>query len=166
MEMAAWQYTVKLIPRAKLMNLFGSIPQAISEEIYEATQWWSDQQPSDDYAAFLASFVTPHSSWSEDVKCRGEEDGNRIHAVLEDDRVVEMSVRFDLRNSDNGFLRNVVDFAQRNDCVFLGDNMELIAPHLHDLEVKLINSDAARFVADPACYLEEIAKTHRALRRA
>lgn len=164
--MATWQYTIELIPREKLVDLFRAVPPSISEHTYGVTEWWSNQQPSDDYETLLTSFVSPRSSWSEEVKCWGEEDGNRINVVLEGECVVEVSVRFDLRNLDDAFSRNVVNFAQRNGCVFLGESMELIEPFVDDLKSKLVSSGAARFVRDSTLYLEEIKRSRQVRRTA
>lgn len=162
--MAVWQYTIELVPREKLADLFGDVPSSISQEVYLATEWWNKQQPSDDYETFLASFVAPRASWSEDVKCWGEEGGNRINVVLEKECVVEMSARFDLRNLDEVFTCTVVDFARRNGCVFLGESMELVEPSVGNLKSMLMVCDAARFVRNPTLYLDEI-KRSRQVRR-
>lgn len=164
--MATWQYAVELIPRRKVLELFTEIPPSMNEDVYEATEWWSSQQPSDDYETLLRSFAAPCSAWSEDVKCWGEEDGNRIDVLLKGKCVVEVSVRFDLRNLDDVFSRNVIDFAQRNGCVLLGESMEVIEPSVNALKSKLLSSDAARFVRDPALYLEGVARSRQVRRTA
>lgn len=164
--MAAWQYTFELIPRAKLIKLFGDVPPNVSAGDYEAAEWWSDAQPVGDYENCLASFAAPCKSWSADMKCWGAEDSNVVKAVLDAGRVVELSVRFDLRTSDEAFLLGVVNFARDNECLFLTESMEMVEPLADVLKATLMSSDARRFVEDPRAYLEELNKNRQVLHTA
>lgn len=161
--MATWQYTIELIPCAKLVSLCGRVPQDLREDSYESVEWWSDHQPPSNYEALVASFISMCPSWSTDVKCWGAEDSNVIKAVLDDQRVIEVVVRVDLRKLDDKFLQHVVDFAVHCRCVLLTEDMKLVEPDVNKLKLKLMDSNAARFVEDPAGYFEELERNRQTL---
>ena len=165
--MAIWQYTFELIPRAKLIKLFGDVPQTIDADDYEQVEWWSDgTNLTADFENRLASFAASYKSWSADVKCWGAEDCNVVQVIMDGGRVVELSVRFDLRKLDETFLHNMVGFARDNECVFLTESMRVIEPSADVLKAVLMSSDAWRFVEDPRRYLEELNKNRQVLHTA
>jgi hypothetical protein len=96
-------------------------------------------------------------SWSPDVEIWGTDDGNRIDLLLDGARVAEVYLRVDVRQLPNAFLNSVVKLAQRFDCLWVtADDMQVLEPGVRALAATIQNSEAARFVADPELFLDEL----------
>ena len=90
--MAAWQFDVHLIPKERLTALVGVHPISISPELLDETRWWEGEGEADLLDGDLATFLCKTKSWSPEIDIWGEEDGNRIDVVYENDEVVEVLV--------------------------------------------------------------------------
>lgn len=153
--MATWQYDLFIIPRKKIEQLGCS--GSISEELYDQTQWWKDSATPQDVASRIDEVLDKGSSWSNSLLTWGVEDGNRIDLLLEENLVSELQVRLDLRNLSEDFLQQVVDLADSLGGVFCSDDWTLLQPDIQSLARAMVDSNAARFVADPLGFLENLA---------
>lgn len=153
--MATWQYDLQLIPRAKLVELFGEVSPRLDSETYEVTDWWSGQVCAG-YDEVLARFLKEGGSWSEEIRNWGDEQGDFISVVYEENQVTEIRVRIDVRELNHEYLRILCDFARRYESLFLTEDLKLIEPDLNLLLRQIAESDAFAFVEDPATFLNSI----------
>ena len=154
--MATWQFDLHLLPKERLIGLVGAHPLTISRELLEETRWWDGKVDIDLLNADLASFLRQAKSWHPEVATWGEEDGNRIDVVYENDDVVEIFVRIDLRQIDRDFVIGLVRLAQKHECVFVTSTMRVLEPTISNLIKGIEESDAYRFVDDPTSFLESL----------
>ena len=154
--MATWQFDLHLLPKERLMELVGTHPVSISRELLDETRWWDGKVDPELLDADLASFLRKSKSWHPEIAVWGEEDGNRIDVIYENNNVVEIFVRIDLRQLDRGFVIALVRLAKKYDCVFVTSTMRVLEPTLNNLIKAMEESDAHRFVDDPKGFLESL----------
>lgn len=153
--MAAWQYDLFIIPRQKIEQL-GCVG-SISGELYGQTAWWDGSVSPQDVATRIDTFLSKGDGWSGSVLTWGVEDGNRIDLLVEESLIEELQVRLDMRDLSEGFLQEIVRLAGSLEGVFCSGDGTLIAADMPSLAKAMAESDAARFVADPSRFLENLA---------
>ena len=155
--MATWQFDLHLIPRAKLIELYGEVPVDLNRATLDRHEWWSGE--AYDYDEALNVFLNESTSWSEQIRNWGDEQGNCVCVILEDNEVAEIYARVDVRSIDRAFLENLSEFSRERDCLFLTENGKLIEPEVDLLLREIVKSNAFAFVSDPIGFLNSI-KSH------
>lgn len=150
--MALWQFDVLLVPRSKLNNEFGRIPEYLTEEVLDSVDWWDNHSLTEDDERLIASFAFPRPTWDQSIKSWGEEDGNRIDIYREGGQIAEVFARLDARANDPVFLSGLVSLANHWGCVLIPEGLQVLPPLESELKIALENSRARRFVVDPAQY--------------
>src|SRR5262245_50863218 len=108
-----------------------------------------------DYRDRLAAMLPPLKSWSDRLEQWGTEDGDRID-VWSDGRECEVFVRFDMRAPKAELYRGFPAVVQASGCVLASQREERVEPTVSVLVGALRRAAAARFVADPIAFLEEL----------
>ena len=125
-------------------------------DYWEVDDLWKGSQLFPDWEAELSS-ITPRAKWwTESSLLWGEESGNRIEVFIEDGKTSSVCARLDARSVDLELVRRLADFAAKNDCVFYTEDEEVLEPDLTAILDALASSNAARFVADPRKFLDEL----------
>lgn len=155
--MATWQFDLHLIPRAKLIELYGEVPADLDRDTLDRHEWWTGESVAYDEA--LNAFLNESTSWSEHFRNWGDEDGNCVCVILEDNEVAEIYARVDVRSLDRAFLENLSEFSRKRVCLFLTEDGKLIEPNVDLLLSEIAQSNALAFVSDPVGFLEKI-KSH------
>ena len=150
--MATWQFDLHLIPKERLITLVGAYPLRIPRELLDETKWWDGKVAPDRLDADLASFLRKTKSWHPQLAVWGEEDGNRIDVLYENNDVFEIFVRIDLRQRDRGFVIALVRLATKHEGVFVTSTMRVLEPTVNNLIKAMKESDAYRFVNDPKAF--------------
>lgn len=89
--LAVHQYRFGLLPRGPLIEKYTTLPESIVVEDFEEA--WL-QQPSCDVTCLIESFAPRYPSWADHILMWGSgNNGNRIHVVYEDNKIVEVSCR-------------------------------------------------------------------------
>jgi hypothetical protein len=158
-DMATWQFDVHLIPRAELLNIFGFLPAKIDKESFNARNWWHNTKLPNGYREILSSFVPVGSSWCEDIELWGDEEGDRIDVSHDEGRIDAVYVRISAISLNKSFVSCVAQFAQTCDCLILTEDDQLIEPSPDLLGKAVLQSNAARFVANPRKFLDDLGAT-------
>ena len=157
--MATWQFDMYLLPRAKLMERFGGMPEYLGPDLFNSIGWGEGHQTRSNLAQFINPFVSPCPSWSVDIQMWGDEDGNRIDVVYEGEALKEIFIRVDAREQSNTFLKGIVELAHFCDALFwIMEKDKIIEPNVDTLTFELKRSDAYRYVQNPVEFLKSIAR--------
>jgi len=156
--MATWQCDFFLLPRRKIVKLFGTVPQELEADIFSNTDWWGDYQPPNGYEKMLSTFLAQQQSWDDDLRTWGNEDGNRIDVWLRRGLVQEILIRIDAREIDLRIIKNVNDLSVFCDGVVLSANTKLFEPNFDMFLAEVHGSQAHRFVNNPRGFLDNIAR--------
>jgi hypothetical protein len=154
--MATWQFDLYLIPRQKLLSLFGEVPSTLDDEAFESVRWCKDAPLPANYEEVLSSFLPEGVSWCDEARMWGEEDGNRIE-LFDVSGDTEISVRVDARTRNEQVLNGIIKFARFIDAVLLTEEDKVIEPDVNVVIRELEESNASRFVRDPYGFFESIA---------
>ena len=120
--MATWQYDITMIPS-----------RSIDLETFKKE---------------VSCIVPPTSSWSDSILIWGEIDGDRIDMFV-DAETHEISVRFDMRQPNADFFRNILSLAVKYGCEIRNDKDEVLMTTSDEVASDMMDSDAFRFVANP-----------------
>lgn len=154
--MAIWQCDFHLVLDSWLKTTGREQLALLPEEVMEEEPWWQAASLLPNYSEQLAQFAPRTKSWSADIEIYGEEEGNCLKVSHDEERVVSVWVRIDLRQLDRSFIDGVLSFARSQQCHLVNIEGRLIAPELDSLRIALKDSRAYRFVANPQKYLEEL----------
>ena len=150
--MAAWQFSLHLIPRSRLRDLDGVVPARLDEDVWLAddSRWWASHKLTRDYASILDS-VLPRMKqhWCRDVEAWGMYEAD----IVEISRGEGVSVRLDVRSLNRPLVDAVLRIAAESDCCLVTEDRMVIAPRLELLEAEIRQSGAFRFVVDPQGFL-------------
>lgn len=151
--MAIWQYDLHCLPEDAVLRRFGTRPLTISRSDFDALNWWGDTSCRADMCRDFGRLLSKSTSWSEDLKRWGEEDGNRIDVLMGFGKVESIFVRIDVRVIAYGFLMGLIDIASKNGWLFLTQDGFLLPASMTRLLSAIQKSDSFRFVSDPEAFL-------------
>lgn len=140
--MAIWQYELVFVPDQVIPVVARGAGQPFSLEDRELVR-------------LIDSILSRRDSWSEDILIWGEEGGNRIHAVIENGRIVEITARIDARNIDAQFVQKIAALARTCRCHISSADCDAVNPEVGAIMNLLKGSDACRFVSDPENFFRE-----------
>lgn len=146
--MAVWQWDLWLVPKARILERFESIPQYLDEKWFESLDWWNGYEVR--IEPLLDSFLPrlSESAW-------GAADGTVVRLSGENDGA-EIFIRLDLHQPDPDFIRSLVDFAKENSLVFFTLESNLfIEPELQKFLCEARKSRAFRFLDDPEGFFRD-----------
>ena len=156
LNVATWQLDLHLIPEHKLLAACTELPERIAVNELLATDWWEGVPPPEDYEEFFDAFMARRSTWTSAILGWGVEDSNRIDVSASKDGVEGIHVRVDARALDFAFLEYLVRFAERNGCVFVTEEGEVVCASIADVVREVESSSAHRFVVDPKTFLRAL----------
>ena len=150
--MATWQYTLYLIPRASVLNRFGSLPSRITRTEMNEGTWWFGHVLGHELDV-LNSMFPARKPWHTEMRAWGSDDGDSIDVFLNDSAIDEFVARVDARSGDSDFLRQIASFASQFDLLFVTEELNLREPVWDQLRLDLERSSAMEFSKDPEGYL-------------
>ncbi|RCR65968.1 hypothetical protein [Larkinella punicea] len=133
--MAIWQYQLFVVPEEETNSYFGD-NLFINNNALNEINWWKYRQLSIDNFNNFKSFLPLKQSWSSDIILFGDESSNCIELLIDNNRIIEISIRIDVRNDYKEFVYALCDFAQTYGCVLLNDTLKVLSS-----TVKLIEHD-------------------------
>lgn len=151
--MALWQYDIHLLPMSEVVCKFGRLPERVDRKVFDGQDWWLQYQPLDQLLSRLSGCLAERPSWTPDIRTWGTEEGNRVDVVLEQGRLVDVFVRFDLRDVRLDFLDHITSIAKDLGLVVLTPDMRIVEPEASRLLTLIRTSDAAEFVENPEEFL-------------
>lgn len=154
--MATWQYSLHLIPRREVEDRYSIAPASLFQEALGEVDWWQNYQPPSSLAAFVNTFLPPRRHWDADTRAWGDEDGDSIAIMVEDNRVAEISVRVNVAQHDESFIGKIVELGLLCDALLFLKGGLLIVPDAQSLVRHINQSDAMRFVRDPEKFLVDL----------
>ena len=132
--MAIWQIDFNVIDKNK---------KNTDEDIC----YWNKEPVGADEVMFLAK----EASWSKDIIQFGSLESTCIELLLEDSRVVEVSIRLDLRTLNKTLLSDVIDYIKRIDAnIYYND--EIIVPLYENFANIIMASDAYKYCSNPVLF--------------
>ena len=103
----------------------------------------------------LASAFEKQKSWSQDIDQYGRLDNSCIEVVKENDTVVEINVRIDLRSVTMSIIEAIVSFAEVNNLKILY-NGTVHDACIEEIKKIIIDSKAYSYVSDPPAFLDSV----------
>ena len=155
--MAIYQYHIIFLPEENR----NEIPSRISDSFNDViNSYWRQKNISfSEIESCLNSFVKP-IEWSKDIvdlKNYGNSDSNDIHiGIDENNYILEFSCRFDLRDLDIKFVKNVLSIANNLHCVAMDAKGYIFEPSFENLVQNIEKSDALKFVSNPKEFITKL----------
>lgn len=159
--MATWQFDLHCLPSDALRRYYEEFPSAITREEFEQRDWWEAVTVPHDLKDQLSTLLPSTESWSEYIQKWGEEDGNRIDLVYQNEHVADLFVRVDVRNISYVFLSGLIKLVQRNGWLMVTERGDLIQPSVANLLSSIRRSDAFRYVENPKDFLAKLTNSQK-----
>ena len=80
-DMAIWHFRISLVPRDAVKDYYGSIPIAIPDQDIVKHNFWRNLEASPALEYSLQSVGPEISSWSDEMRCWGTEDGHQMSVL-------------------------------------------------------------------------------------
>lgn len=151
--MALWQYDMHLLPLAEVVSRFGALPERMDRSTFDEYDWWLRYQPFGELIPRLSGCLAERPSWTAEIKTWGSEDGNRVDVVLEQNRIVDIFVRVDVRDVGLDFLHGITTIAKDLGLLVLTPDMRIVEPEVTSVLTLIATSDVAEFVENPEEFL-------------
>ena len=136
--MAIWQISFYAVERNKTIQ---------DEDIC----YW-EKEPAN---ARSIVFLTQCESWSNDIIQYGNDQSTCIELFLEEQRVVEIEIRLDLRSITYLILNDVLNYITNLDALIYYEN-SLIEPTITNFKSLIVRSAAYKFCNNPLKFIDEI----------
>ncbi|MCM3872562.1 MAG: hypothetical protein ND895_17910 [Pyrinomonadaceae bacterium] len=151
--MATWQFALYLLPRSRLLELYGAIPSKVDWDTFDTLEWWRGKKLSEEAEPFLDSFLGRGTHWHKETLMWGDIESDHVD-ISEDG---EVFARIDLRRGGDKFTGVLIDLAVKCNCLmWLPENEKLIEPELDILHGEIRGSGAFHFLSDPVGFLKSI----------
>ncbi|WP_421829162.1 hypothetical protein [Larkinella sp.] len=135
--MAIWQYQLFVIPGEEINSYFGD-NLFIDNNALNEINWWKYRQLTINNFNIFKSFLPLKQSWSSDIILFGDESSNCIELLMDNNIIVEISIRIDVRNNYKEFVLALCDFSQKYGCVLLNDTLKILSPIAELIEQDII----------------------------
>jgi hypothetical protein len=165
--MAAWQYSMHLVPRSELARLVPSLSGALPGAAFDEADWWSTSQPPEDFAERLSTVLPETNGWDRAARVWGVDDGNHVSVGYYASgqagigRISDFHARLDLRDPRAEVLTCLVRLGEACDGWWItGDSVaRVLAGQQYDGVLDSIRkSNASRFVRDPEAFLRSLSQ--------
>lgn len=136
--MAIWQYKLFAIPEEEKKSYFKNI-DVIPIEAFDNIEWWKYRSyNSVDFNSFKE--LPSRESWSKDIRQLGDINSDCVETFVQEEKIMEISIRIDLRKNYEPMVEYVCNFGQDNLLCFLNGEYKLISPI-----PELINQDISDY---------------------
>lgn len=157
--MAAWQFSVVLIPASWAEENSYSSSALYDEEGYDTECAWKSRQPASEFKTVLSEVLPSSKSWSEKLLTWGNEKEHDIQVWFESETIDGIHIRLDLNQNLNEIIIKVVKAAKTLSCVlFFPEFRSVVEANEFELKNGIKKSNAAKFVTNPQEFLNEISK--------
>ena len=138
--MAIWQLSFDVVDKNKDSN-------------DENIRSW-DTEPGNVYDI---TFLDKTKSWGKECELYGNPEKTCIKLTKENDRVVGIGVKLDIRELSEELIENVIKYIAGIDGKIFYKN-EILSPSISELKAKIVKSDAFRFCVNPREFFESLQK--------
>lgn len=135
--MAIWQYKLFVLPEEEVSSYFSS-ETSITDEALNEIEWWKYRQSEIICFDSIKELLSPKKSWSNSIILFGDVDSSCLEVLIESEKIVEVSIRIDLRANYRNIIVAICEFCQQNSLMLLNYRLELLAPNTAILEEDII----------------------------
>ena len=152
--MAIWQFGFSVIPESEpVLERFrdNNINNELSD--IDDIRSWKGYYLSQASLEKISEFFQPTKSWSDNIRQYGNLDETCIELLYENDILIEISVRLDLRKLSQEIFSAVIDFVRVNKALILTQQGVILRPSEEDVIIEMKKSDAFSFINNPQDFL-------------
>jgi hypothetical protein len=155
--MAAWQFSVVLIPKLWVVKHQCDSSLLYSDTGYDTEVAWIENQPSPTFKQVLSTILPPAVSWHEDLLCWGNEIEHDIQVGCENNSIEGIHIRLDLNQNLNSIIVKLVKAAIELNCaLFFPELKSIVDANGFALKNAVQKSKAAQFVNDSQGFLDNL----------
>lgn len=166
--MATWHCEFLLLPKCSVLQKFHVIPQKVEDSTISKVDWWNSVDLNLEELSYKINSILirnntglfSYKGWSSEIMNWGSEDGNRLEIVLDDSAICEISVRIDLRNISQAFIKSIIELCTLLDCYLIAEDCSLFKPSEDKVLSLLKKSLAHKFVENPEDTFDKITRAN------
>jgi hypothetical protein len=152
---AVWQVPIQLIPE-RWVEYNGHNTESLYDEdgFCDPSETWKQNQPTKKLDDVFGKILPLSSSSDDEALFWGSDKKHDISAWYEDNLLVSLGLRIDMREPIDKLLVQIITAAQELNCqLFIQGQRIIIKPSIFDLKKSILKSNAAKFVDDPEGFL-------------
>ncbi len=157
--MAAWQFTVYLIPKSWATANAGDVNLLFNEDGFDSSVAWTGL--TIDRRRFDEAFdkvLDRSKTWHVDHTAWGDEERTDIQLWFDQGRIEEIQLRLNLGEELEPFVSRFCEALEKLDCIiFVPETKKLLPLAPDEIGRTALASRAASFVKDPHAYLSKLA---------
>jgi len=155
---AVWQVPIQLIPERWVEDNGHNTESLYDEDGYcDPSETWKRNQPTQKLDDVFGKILPLSSSSDDEALFWGSDKKHDISAWYEDNLLVSLGLRIDMREPVNKLLVQIITAAQELNCqLFIQGQGVIIKANVFDLKKNILKSNAARFVDDPEKFLRGV----------
>lgn len=151
--MAIWQFTFMIVRRENVESKTKKEIQMNLDGIYS----WKGFFMNNESLEKLGITLEKEGSWSKNRKQYGKLDETCIELLYENNDLLEISCRLDVRSLTKAIIVNILEFIKENNSLILVDN-NIYEPTLENINKLLKASSAVKFYENPEQFLSNLSK--------
>ncbi|MBC1744233.1 hypothetical protein HCA06_14380 [Listeria welshimeri] len=151
--MAIWQFTFMIVRRENVESKTKKEIQMNLDGIYS----WKGFLMNNESLEKLGITLEKEGSWSKNRKQYGKLDETCIELLYENNDLLEISCRLDVRSLTKAIIVNILEFIKENNSLILVDN-NIYEPTLENINKLLKASSAVKFYENPEQFLSNLSK--------
>ena len=124
--MALWQYSFWAIPRNSILEKYGIIPKAITEDAFNDTEWFKDINI--DIFIDSIKYLNKNEHWNLHTTFFGNYESNCIQISYDNNIIKEIFLRIDLRDDYNDFVNSISTSLLSCGLILLDEELNSIQP--------------------------------------
>ncbi len=155
--MAVWQFKLELIPKKWAEDNNHDIKSIYRDDGYDTSIPWKDNQPIKDPAYLIDNLLPAVKSKFHDLKYWGDEKKSDAAIFYEEEMVVGITIRLDMRVDLLHLLPKIIEIANDLDCmIYLPNESKIINSNIFELNAAAKESNAMKFINNPEDFLANI----------
>ena len=151
--MAAWQYTVYLVPKKEVEEKYGFSCKVIEEEFLENFAGWHNY-PQAKVNHLLSKVYGSPQITSYGPVLFGKDDGSCVKIITKGNVLEDITIRLDLRDEVKVQIEALLELCDLLDGVFVSPDLAVFECKKDALIDSIKESDALKFVQNPRGFLD------------
>ena len=153
--MAAWQYTVYIVPKKEVEEKYGVSCKVIEKEFLENYAGWQSYPQAKVTQLLSIGYGSPQTA-SYGPVLFGNDDSSCVMLITKGNVLEDITIRLDLRDEVKFQIETLLELCYLLDGVFVSPDLDVFECKKDALIDSIKESDALKFAKDPRGFLDSM----------
>ncbi len=133
-SMAIWQQSFWALPKKKLIDIYGVVPNEIPEDDFNNLRWFDDFNINKLIESI--HYLPSSEHWNKKILFFGSYDSDSISITFENSEVRDIYLRIDIRNDDMFMLDNILNTLSNSGLLMLNEDLKILSNDIESMMSK------------------------------